>query len=787
MTMSNNYTLQSRLQRNDPRSEDGVNFRKILQLMISRWYFFAIAMILALIIAFLYNTYTIPSYKVSATLLIDEENKGGALGTDQLLEGFGLGEGMKNLDNQIMILSSGTLISQALDELDFDLEYYLRGLTNKIPLYPTPPIKIASEVVDSLPIDTEFSLKYINNNMFTLDAEIKDTFELHTQSAFGEYIKSPGGSILIERESDDWPSGIMDKKIYFMRHNREKLIDSYSSRLKVEPASRKGTIVKISLEGTNKTMDIDFLNKLTEIFLRNSLDKKNQEAVRTITFIDDQLIGISDSLLITENKLQEFRSKNRVMNLSSQGQAIISQAMNLENERARLGIEANYYNYLADYLAKDNIGEVPIAPATMGITDPGITKLVADLADLQGQYYSKSLGEKNPLQSQLAQRVHNTKEALRETLNGVRRSNNMSINEITEQIRTVNAQASALPVTERQLLGIERKFKLNDELYTFLLEKRAVAQIQKASNLPDNEVIDPAKADGSPVKPKKSFIYLMVLVAGIGIPFYWILIADYFSNKVRREEDIKKLTDIPILGRVPHSDLKKNTVVLDEPGSPAAEAFRSLRSRMQFFTKDTKAPVILITSSMADEGKTFAAINLASVYSLVGMKTVLVGFDLRKPKIYSDFGIGDERGVSTWLIGKDELQDVTKETQYENLSIIPAGPVPPNPYELTALERTGELFSLLKAKYDCIVIDSSPIGIVPDTLRLASLADTCILIVRQNKTFKDLLESTLKELEISSQKSISLVVNDLGPDDKHFGYGQKYRYNYQEEQSKKII
>ena len=785
--MSNNYTLQSRLQRNDPRSEDGVNFRKILQLMISRWYFFAIAMILALIIAFLYNTYTIPSYKVSATLLIDEENKGGALGTDQLLEGFGLGEGMKNLDNQIMILSSGTLISQALDELDFDLEYYLRGLTNKIPLYPTPPIKIASEVVDSLPIDTEFSLKYINNNMFTLDAEIKDTFELHTQSAFGEYIKSPGGSILIERESDDWPSGIMDKKIYFMRHNREKLIDSYSSRLKVEPASRKGTIVKISLEGTNKTMDIDFLNKLTEIFLRNSLDKKNQEAVRTITFIDDQLIGISDSLLITENKLQEFRSKNRVMNLSSQGQAIISQAMNLENERARLGIEANYYNYLADYLAKDNIGEVPIAPATMGITDPGITKLVADLADLQGQYYSKSLGEKNPLQSQLAQRVHNTKEALRETLNGVRRSNNMSINEITEQIRTVNAQASALPVTERQLLGIERKFKLNDELYTFLLEKRAVAQIQKASNLPDNEVIDPAKADGSPVKPKKSFIYLMVLVAGIGIPFYWILIADYFSNKVRREEDIKKLTDIPILGRVPHSDLKKNTVVLDEPGSPAAEAFRSLRSRMQFFTKDTKAPVILITSSMADEGKTFAAINLASVYSLVGMKTVLVGFDLRKPKIYSDFGIGDERGVSTWLIGKDELQDVTKETQYENLSIIPAGPVPPNPYELTALERTGELFSLLKAKYDCIVIDSSPIGIVPDTLRLASLADTCILIVRQNKTFKDLLESTLKELEISSQKSISLVVNDLGPDDKHFGYGQKYRYNYQEEQSKKII
>lgn len=785
--MLNNYSLQPRLQRIEPQYEEGVNFRKIFLTIISKWYYFLITLILALICAFLYNTYTIPSYRVSATLLIDEKTKGSSISNDQLLEGFGLGEGMKNLDNQIMALSSGTLIGETLDELNFDIEYYYRRLKNKISLYPTAPIKINPEIADSLPKDIEFTFKYLNNNMFTLDAEITDNFELHKQASFGENIKFPGASFRIESMSDNWTSGKMNPNIYFIRHNREKLVDSYSSRLKVEPASRKGTIVRISLEGTNKTMDIDFLNKLIEIFLRNSLDKKNQEAVRTIAFIDDQLIDISDSLLITENKLQEFRSRNRVMNLSSQGQAIINQSMSLENERARLGIEANYYNYLAEYLAKDNIGEVPIAPATMGITDPGLTKLVADLADLQGQLYSKSMGEKNPLQSQLAQRVRNTKEALKETLNGVRRSNNMAMSEITEQIRTVNAQAAALPVTERQLLGIERKFKLNDELYTFLLEKRAVAQIQKASNLPDNEVIDPAKADASPVKPKKNFIFLIALIAGIGIPFYWILIDDYFSNKVRREEDIKKITGIPILGRVPHSVLKKNTVVLDEPGSHEAEAFRSLRSRMQFFTKETKAPVILITSSMPDEGKTFAAINLASVYSLVGMKTVLVGFDLRKPKIYSDFGISDEHGVSTWLIGKDELQDIIKVTPYENLSIIPAGPIPPNPYELTALEKTGDLLRLLKEKYDCIIIDSSPIGIVPDSFRLASLADSCILIVRPNKTLKDLLESTLKELEISGIKSISLVVNDLGTDDKHFGYGQKYRYNYQEEQSKKKI
>jgi capsular exopolysaccharide synthesis family protein len=360
----------------------------------------------------------------------------------------------------------------------------------------------------------------------------------------------------------------------------------------------------------------------------------------------------------------------------------------------------------------------------------------------------------------------------------------MAMSEITEQIRTVNAQASALPVTERQLLGIERKYKLNDELYTFLLEKRAGAQIQKASNMADNEIIDPSEADVLPVKPKKLLIYLLALMAGIGIPLLWILIANTFNNKVREDEDINKITDIPINGHIPHSLLKKNTVVLDEPGSPAAEAFRSLRSRMQFFTKETKSPVILITSSMPEEGKTFAAINLASVYSLMGKKTVLVDFDLRKPNIYTDFGLDKDHGVSTWLIGKDGLQDIIMETTYENLSVIPAGSVAPNPSELIALEKTDELLRLLKEKYECIIIDSSPIGTVSDTSHLASLADTCILIVRQNMTLKDVLENTVIELKISDIKSVSIVVNDLEPKYKRYNYGGRSVYSYSKEKSK---
>lgn len=775
--MSNRELLYSRPKEEEFPQKDIITLKKLFLRLIYHWPYFLITLIVALACAYLYCYYTIPTYRASATLLIDQEKKGASIGNDQLLEGFTLGEGTNNLDNQMMVLSSRTLVGKVIDELDLGIEYYQRGPFNKIALYPDHPIVIVSEITDTLPKDVEFIFKYLNNNEFKLYAKSIGNIKLDTISSFGSIITFMGCRFRIERNTDDF-RGENKKKIYFINHDRRKLVESFRNRIEVNPTSKLGTIVKLSIEGTNKTLDRDFLNKLTDFFLNNSLEKKNQGAVRTIQFIDDQLIGISDSLVITENKLQQFRSRNKVMNLSAQGQVIIDQAMSLENERARLVIEANYFNYLSEYLVKDNAGQAPIAPATMGITDPGLTRLVEDLTDLQGQYYSRSLGEKNPLQNQLAQRVRNTKEALKETLNGVKRSNMLAMNEITEQIHTINSQAAALPVTERELLGIERKYKLNDELYTFLLEKRAEAQIRKASNMPDNEVIDPPDTEILPISPKKSLIYSIAMIVAIFIPLIWIVIDDTLNNKVREDEDIKKITGIPITGHIPHSLLKNNSAIVDESGSHASESFRSLRSRMQFLTKGAKTPVILITSTMPKEGKTFTAINLASAFSLTGKRTIIVDFDLRKPKLYNEFDLDNNQGVSTWLIGKDNLLDVIKETKYENLYVIPGGPIPPNPSELIAMERTKELLDFLKERYDCIIIDSSPIGTVTDTYHLLSMVDTTVLIVRQNITLLDLLNNNLQELVFSDVKSISVVVNDLGPEYKRYGYSGDYVFKY---------
>lgn len=758
----------------------------VLTILTKNWYIFLISIIMALFCARLYIGHTLPVYRSSVTILVNESENRPVVDNTELLQGLGLPGGMKNLQNQIMILRSRALTEMTLTELPFDIEYYFKTIRNSLPVYPEMPVRIVADNEIPLPRDTEFSITFLGINSFTISSE-SEYYSLQKTASFGENIETPNGNFRIELRNEDWIKRNQDRILYFTIYSRIRLISSYSSRINVELLSRDGTILNISMVGTNSAKDVDFLNKHVENFQLMSLTKKNTEAERRIQFIDDQLVGISDSLSLTENKLQQFRSANKVMDLSAQGQAIIGQVTLLENERARLSLEANYYDYLVDYLGKDVTGELPIVPVTMGITDPGLARLVDELTELQSQLATRGAGELNPLQRNLERQVRSTKEVLLETLNGLRRANSLARSENQEQINRVNSRASALPVTERQLLGIERKFRLNDELYTFLLETRAEQQMQKASNRADSEVIDPADVRfSSRVSPDPTKVYFVGLLAGAGIPFILMFLIFIF-NKILQYEDIHKMTSMPIVGNIPHKPDKTNLVVLESPGSALAESFRLLRSRLQFLTKEASSPVILVTSSMPSDGKTFISMNLASVYSLLGKKTVLIGFDLRNPGIYKDFNLKNEKGVSTWLIGQDKLEAIIQPTSYDNLSIITAGPIPPNPSELTALAKTEELIKQLRGKYDFIIIDTSPIGIVSDTYHLAALADVSLLIVRAKKTMRDVFEKTLNEINERELHSISMIINDVPTAGRHYGYGEKYGYTSSNERKKRSI
>lgn len=757
------------------QNREVLNPEVIISLVLKNWYILIITVVLAFFCSRFYINHTMRVYKTSTTILVNETGDRSMVNNDQFLQGLGLPAGMRNLDNQLNILKSRELTAKTLEDLPFEIEYYFRTIKNTIPLYPDSPVKLLFDGETPLPRNTEFSISYLGNNMFNIRSQ-EESYTLNKTASFSEDIEVPGGVFRIVMMNENWLETNKDRQIYLVINSDISLIRNYNRRLSIMVLSRTGSIIEISLTGTNSSKDADFLNKFTEVFQSISLNRKNLEANRRIQFIDDQLEGISDSLILTETRLQQFRSAHRVMDLSAQGQAIISQVTQLDNERARLDLEANYYDYLADYLSKDVSGEIPIVPITMGINDPGLSSLVTTLADLQGQLSASGGGEMNPLQGILLQRIRTTKDALRETLNGLRRANSLAMSENQKQIAKVNAQASTLPSTERQLLGFERKFRLNDELYTFLLQMRSEQQMQKASNIADSEVVDPADSRFSiVVSPNTNMVILLGSFTGFAIPLL-IIIMNFLLNKKLKNEDIRRITDFPIVGNIPRNSEKTTSVAIEYPNSTIAEAYRLMRSRMQFFVKDTTSPVILITSSMPGEGKTFTSINLASVYSLLGKKTILVGFDLRKPRLYQDFDLHNDKGVSTWLIGSDGIEEIIQQTRYENLSIITGGPIPPNPSELIALERTYELIRVLKERYDYIIIDSSPIGIVSDTYHLASLSDAVLLVVRPGFSYRDILGVTLQEIVIQGVKGLGLVINDNKSDNVHYGYGHKYGY-----------
>ena len=517
----------------------GNDLQFFVSLIMKNWYWFVVATFLALFCVRYYVGHTLPVYRTSATVLINETDNRPVLDNSELLMGLGLPGGMKNLQNQIMILQSRELTERTLRKLSFEIEFYFKTIRNKLPIYPEVPVEIISDNEIPLPKDTEFSISFMDNNMYILKSESK-SFQFQKTAALGDTLEIRGEKFIIVCNNEEWLKMNRDRKLYFTINSMKRLIGYFSSRINVELLSREGSVLRVSIDGTNPAKDVTFLNNHIEGFQAISLEKKNTEAERRVNFIDNQLVGITDSLLITENRLQQFRSSHRVMDLSAQGQAIIAQINILENEKARLNLEANYYDYLAEYLAKESSGEVPIVPITMGINDPGLTRLVGELAELQGQLSARGAGEMNPLQRNLEQRVLTAKASLRETLNGLRRANSLARSENQEQINRANSQASALPVTERQLLGIERKFNLNDELYTFLLETRATQEMQKASNRADSEVIDSADLRFSAqISPDPIKLNMVALFAGFGIPFLIIYLRLLFNKKLKNE-DIKK-------------------------------------------------------------------------------------------------------------------------------------------------------------------------------------------------------------------------------------------------------
>jgi len=794
----------------DNFQQQDLNYKKLVQRFLEFKRSYILLTIVFLGITFIYNKTSKVLYKNNTTIMISEKERSVLSGSNDFLSSMALFSGQNKIDNEIEVVKSFSMIKETIERMDmkssiysYEKSFFSELLRNtsfvkKTELYYESPIQIFVDPTHPQATYLDFYIEFIDDNTFKIYTKpqnndiylynyIDDNITgvvpykiFNYNYKFGQEIKTEYFNFQILKTEKFNKDYTKNRELFFHFHNTNYLTFEYQGYLSVEAISPTASIIDISLKGTNYYKVTDFINTLASVFLDRNLQKKNNAAASTVSFIDAQISEFKDSLTTAEANLKSFRTSHQVMDLSFQGQQIFSRLDQLESEKALLQQQQRYYLYLRDYFNKNKDISDLVAPSSMNVVDPILTGLVTELLAVNSErarHVGNNQSSDNILLKNYNQRTENIKNTILENVSSSLKTLSSSINEINYRISKLSNQISMMPKTELQLKGIERKFELNSAIYTFLLQKRSEAQIAKASSMPDYEVIEPARSIRPKiVSPRTKLNYAIALFLALLIPTGYVLVVDFFNNRINTLEEIEQVAENPILGKIFHNFRKTNLVVAQRPNSSVSESFRGIRTNFQFFDHSGKKQVVLFTSASSGDGKSFCSINFASVLALNGHKTALLEFDLRRPKVHQEFGSSNMIGISSFLIDKAVIDDIILPTEIENLDLISAGPAAPNPAELISSERTTEFIETLKGMYDYIIIDSAPVGIVSETFLLMKHSDVNIFVVRMEYTIRDAFKNALKAMKNNNFDNFSILINDLNIRKESFKYGYDNKY-----------
>ena len=774
--------------------EQSIDIKQLIYICLSHWYLFVIFVVLALAVGFVINRYKPSVYQTSGTVLIKSDQ---AFDPTSLMTN--LNTGKSNVENEMAILRSYSLAERTIKKMNLEVTYSEKGRVATVELYKTAPFTVEFDRSVPQAVGLTYEITAFNTEAFSLHGtsefltkydyvlcqtlqSVPQKVDVVTECKQGEWIDNGYNRFRIVLNENYNPEKDNSRKLYFRLNSYPSLVRQLSSYT-VSATSKQSSVVSIVMNGSNPGKIVEFTNMLMNEYVNRGLEKKNLVSENTIRFIDEELTGIQESLGSAESELKEFRTQNDLMNLDMQATQIYNNIQALERERAEMTVNVKIYKRLQDYI-KEQIDDPEnlAAPSTMGIADPLLNQLVRDLVTLSQTKATQLLTqtEQHPQIVKLNEQIVTTKKTLLETINNLVINADMSLDEINKRIAKAVSETKVLPEKQQQLINYQRNFNFNDETYKYLMQRRAEAQILKASNTPDNEVLDVARLERTVrIAPRTSMNYLIALILGLLIPAVYLFLKDFFNVSISDRKDVEKLTSYPIVGQVAQTSSKDPLVVVNSPKSPIAESFRSIRTNVEFITQGKNQSTILVTGDMQSIGKTFNAINVASIYALYGKKTVLLGFDLRKPKLFKEFGLNNNIGLSSFLSNKEPFESIIQSTTaIPSLDIITSGPIPPNPAELIASEKCDELFKLLRERYDYIIIDTPPVGLVTDAFLLMKHSDVNLFIVRQGVTNKNIFGTIIKDMESRGLK-MSIVLNGIQTNKGYgYGYGKKYGYGY---------
>lgn len=753
-----------------------IDFRRIAYLAIRYWYLVILSLVIAFGTAFYKNRYTVRVYPIVASIIIRErEETSGA----ELLYKNALVDQYRNYLNEPYILRSYPLIQGVVKELNLDVTFYQEGYVRTSELYNVLPFE--AKVLEERAVQPgRFTVKLSDPNTIIIEKTGSQKSASY-KCTLGDTITIGGNRMKFTRVFGRSADSFVGTTYLMAVRDPFICATEYANKLNITWAEEGSGVINVKINSQAPAREIDFIKGLIRHYQQSDLEKKNHTANKTVDFIKEQLVSISDSLRIFEGQLQRFKKDNRTSgNLDLEGERVFSKIESLEAQRAELVMRRQYYDYLSTYLTEGKNLEQIILPSSLGISDPVVSNLITKMIDLQLELKLIVDREKgpNPLVSSKIDRLKEIKREIAISVDGLRSTDDIKNKYLNAQIAAAEKFLGYLPQAERQLISIKRNYSLLENLYVFLMQKMSEAEISKASSSSDIIVVNPPLVGGSSITPNVSQNYTYAAVAGIGFPFIIFLLLEVFNTKVQSKQDIDKISTMPFIGGIGHKKSLNNIEVLNSPKSSVAESFRALRSNLSYFLNPNSPSVIMISSSISGEGKTFTSLNLASIFALSGKRTLIVGADMRKPKIFQDLQLRNEHGLSTFLSGMDTFDQVIQTSANEYLHLASAGPVPPNPSELLLNSRLKEFFVEAKQRYEYVIIDTPPLAIVTDAFVLSSYADHTLFIVRQNYTPKSLVRTTNDFYASGKIKSMSIVLNDIYKSGLGYGYGYGYTYDY---------
>ncbi|MFN8289399.1 MAG: polysaccharide biosynthesis tyrosine autokinase [Chitinophagaceae bacterium] len=731
---------------------------------------FVLSVAVALFGAYAYLRYATPIYSTGGTLVIKTEQQGGR--NDKYDDIFNGGKS-QNIQSEIEVLKSKALMSRVVKSKNLQVSYFVKGKIKSLNLYTASPFRL--EAVNMLDSNRAFTLKI----KITGAEKFRVNNDPH-EYAFSQPFTTPNGTFQLLR-------------IYNSNLSRDYSVTylpvlsaaaSFAGAIQVVPKSIGTGILYISMQSSNPNLAADVINQLMGEYGGFTRELKKRTADSSLVFIEQRLQTYGKELDSVQNLLLDYSQRNNIIDISKQSSAYFD---NISKSDAAINdqqLQLNTADFIEAYLRdKKNVYSPVLVPSSLGLSDATLNSLVSNYNTLQIERQSLIEGNvplHNPLFTELNEQIEKMRVSLLENISNVKKSYVKTIDALRKNGNASEAQLATLPFKEKGYMDIKRQVDNKQALYDIMLQKREETALSRAATIENSQIVESAYPPGSPIKPQKRTIQIMAILIGLAIPAVFVFAGEVLNDKVGTRFDVEKITSAPILGEVGHSYSDKTLVVNKTTRSMVAEQFRIIRSNLQYIIGKSEKTTILVTSSFSGEGKSFVSTNVGAVMALAGKKTIILEFDIRKPKVLSGLGMPKGPGMTNFLIGKAGLEElIRKVPEYDTLYVLGCGPVPPNPSELLLDPRVDEMFSWLKSNFDVVIIDTAPVGMVSDAQTLSKFADCTLYLVRQGHTFKKQVTLIDEFYRDKKLPSVSIIINDvkMKPGYGYYGYG-RYGYGY---------